>query len=149
MSSTGNTNFQQHLKEPVGILPPGSSTSSQLGHSVVNLSNVHLYKDQIAALEKGLTFCPSPGITDITEIWTDLGEFFRRLRIRCYFDEICDQEDNDVTANKFKNKSYWSPPEGQDPTLDLFIKTVQNEVLKDDTSPRRRSNLMKKIIRGP
>jgi hypothetical protein len=96
MSSTGNTNFQQHLKEPVGILPPGSSTSSQLGHSVVNLSNVHLYKDQIAALEKGLTFCPSPGIPDITEIWTDMEEFFRRLRIRRYFDEIItEQGDND------------------------------------------------------
>ena len=51
-------------------------------------------------------------------------EFFRR-----YFDEIITEEDENVKNNKFRNKSNWCPPDGQDPTLDLFIKTVQNELL--------------------
>jgi hypothetical protein len=91
MTSTECKDYENTLKDPGDTLTPGSTLNSQLGHSVVNLSNVHLYKDQIAALEKGLTFCPSPGMPDITNIWNDLEDFFRRLRIKRYFDEFLEE----------------------------------------------------------
>jgi hypothetical protein len=146
MASTDRANYENNLKDPGETLTPGSTINSQLGHSVVNLSNVHLLKDQVAALEKGLTFCPSPGMPDITNIWNDLEEFFRRLRIKRHFDEILEQEDHNI--NIFRNKSTWSPPEGQDTTLDLFIKTVKNELLKDETRPKLKSNLTKNQYMG-
>jgi hypothetical protein len=101
----------QHIKEmeinlkpvPEGILPPGSTADSQLGLSVINLSNLVLKPEQVKALEKGLTFCPTPAGPDISHIWCDMEEFFRRLRLKRFFDEII--SDTDETSNKFKEKS--------------------------------------------
>ena len=93
------------------ILPPGSTPSSQLGFSLVNLSNTHLTKDHISALEKGLTFCPIPRSPDTTHLWNDIEEFFRRLRIKRYFDKILT---DDSERSPFNVKSTWTPPEGQD-----------------------------------
>ena len=68
---------------------------AQLGHSVVNLSNLHLTKPQMEALEKGLTFCPTPYDPDIVDIWNDLEEFFRCLKIKCYFAEVITDPENE------------------------------------------------------
>ena len=77
MASLQDAKFEkQLLPEPEGILPPGSTAECQLGHSVVNLSNLTLSQAQIEVLQKGLTFCPTPGTPDITEIWNDLEDFF-------------------------------------------------------------------------
>jgi hypothetical protein len=134
------------LNVPEGILPPGQTTSSQLGHSVVNLSNVDLTKPQVEALEKGLTFCPTPGLPQIQEIWGDLEEFFRRLRIKRFFDEIESQDNSEEKS--FRNKSTWTPAEGQDAALDVFIKTVKTEVLSLKLDAPRRKNLTKLQFMG-
>ena len=81
------------MTAPAGVLPPGQSTHSALGYSVVNLTNVHLTTAQISALEKGLTFCPTPPSPDISNIWGDLEDFFRRLRIKRYFDGVITEDD--------------------------------------------------------
>ena len=110
-----------------GILAPGSTATSLLGYSVVNLSDTPLSVAQIQALEKGITFCPTPGPPQITNLWGDLNEFFRRLRITRYFADI----DDDVSPSytPFRPKSDWTPPEGNDPVLDVYIKLVKTNFL--------------------
>ena len=54
-----------------GILPKDTKFESYIGHNVINLSNVQLSTYQLSALEKGLTFCPSPGAPDKSQIWED------------------------------------------------------------------------------
>ena len=49
---------REALNSRPGILPPGKSMQSLIGHTVVNISEVHLTKHQVEALETGLTFCP-------------------------------------------------------------------------------------------
>ena len=51
-----------------GILPPDTSFDSYIGHTVINISQCSLTKAQISALEKGLTFCPTPGEPDKSQI---------------------------------------------------------------------------------
>ena len=48
---------------------------------MINLSNVQLSEHQVRALEKGLTFGPTPGHPDKSRIWDDLKEFHRRLEL--------------------------------------------------------------------
>ena len=43
-----------------GILPPGTKFESYIGHNVINISKVNLSVHQTKALQKGLTFCPTP-----------------------------------------------------------------------------------------
>ena len=63
---------------PPGILPKGKSMDSFLGHTVINLSDVNLSEDQVSALQKGLTFCPTPGPPNKSKIWLDFKDFYRR-----------------------------------------------------------------------
>ena len=49
---------------PPGILPQGKSMDNYIGHTVINLYDVTLTPEQTKALEKGLTFCPTPGAPD-------------------------------------------------------------------------------------
>ena len=65
----------------VGILPPNANFESQIGHTVINISNQPLTLHQVNALEKGLTFCPTPGKTDKSQIWLHFKEFHRRLEL--------------------------------------------------------------------
>ena len=75
-----------------GILPKNTKFESYIGHTVINISNVTLDKDQITALEKGLTFCPTPGLPDKSQIWLDFKEFYRRLELMEFFS----RDQNDV-----------------------------------------------------
>ena len=49
---------------PAGILPPGKNFDSYIGQNVINISDTELSADQVSALEKGLTFSPTPGSPD-------------------------------------------------------------------------------------
>ena len=69
MSSIEDTHFLETLKSEAksaqpGILPKNTRFESYIGHTVINLSNTDLTEHQIKALEKGLTFCPTPGPPD-------------------------------------------------------------------------------------
>ena len=57
------------LDSPPGILPPDTEFESYIGHNVINISNIDLNEHQVSALEKGLTFCPTPKGPDKSEIW--------------------------------------------------------------------------------
>ena len=124
-----------------GILAPGSTASSQLGRSVVNLSSITLTQGQLEVLEKGLTFCPTPRNQNIVQIWDDLEKFCRRLRLKKHFDGVPESED--PYKGKFKNPSTWSPTEGVDVNLDLYIKSVKIDALMQPPSHIRHHNLSK------
>ena len=116
------SNLDALLTPPKGVLPLGSTAETQLGFSVLNLCQMHLTKDQISALEKGLIFCATPVSPDITNLWNDLEEFFRQIRIKRLFYIV---HSNESSNSPFEVKSTWTPPKGQDPIIDTFIKTVK------------------------
>ena len=58
---------------------------SHIGHTVINLSDITLTESQVQALQKGLTFCPTPGPPNKAKIWTDFKEFHRRLCLKFHF----------------------------------------------------------------
>ena len=68
-----------------GILPPNTTFESYIGHTVINISNIDLTETQVRALEKGLTFCPTPEPPDKSQIWLDFKEFHRRLELTHHF----------------------------------------------------------------
>ena len=53
--------------------------------SVVNLSNYELSEAQLSVLQKGLTFCPTPGEPDMAELKRDLDSFHRKVKLRAHF----------------------------------------------------------------
>ena len=73
------------MNAPPGILPTGTKFDSYIGQNVINLSKVALTEHQVTALEKGLTFCPTPGAPDKSQIWDDFKEFHRRLELMQFF----------------------------------------------------------------
>ena len=76
---------EKSLHAQPGILLSGKTMESFLGHTVVNLSGLTLKKPQVSALEKGLTFCPTPGPPAKSQIWLDLKEFYRKLTLKYHF----------------------------------------------------------------
>ena len=129
-----------------GILAPGSSASSQLGRSVVNLSSITLTQSQLEVLEKGLTFCPTPNHMNIVQIWDDLEKFFRRLRLKKHFEGAPESED--PYKGKFRNPSMWSPAEGADVNLELYIKSIKMDTLLQAPVSVRHHNLSKNQYKG-
>ena len=173
MSSIEDTHFLETLKSEAksaqpGILPKNTRFESYIGHTVINLSNTDVTEHQIKALEKGLTFCPTPGPPDKSQIWLDFKEFHRRLELMEFFGR--EGKDNDLNATKsiidfmnqnaeetsdstdiednlnkeihkkFKPKSGWRPyPPNR--TLDIFQRSVKQEILKCRPKHKKHDNL--------
>ena len=112
-----------------GILPPGKTFESLIGHTVINISDTVLTPSQTSALEKGLTFCPTPRPPDKGQIWNDFKEFHRRLVLKHHFyndNNLLDKEDRELVQmladnlednidphhsihKNFRPKSNWKP----------------------------------------
>ena len=87
---------------PPGILRPGQSLDSQIGHTVINLSDITLSEAQTKVLEKGLTFCPSPRHEpDISKIWDDIKELQRKMELTRFFNEA--NSDDSITFSQNDN----------------------------------------------
>ena len=63
------------------ILPKDTKFQVYIGHTLINISNITLTKPQMKALKKGLTFCPTPGPQDRSQIWLNFKEFHRHLQL--------------------------------------------------------------------
>ena len=181
MSSIESPDFLETLKTEAkhsqpGILPKNTKFESYIGHNVINLSNIILEENQIRALEKGLPFCPTPGLPDKSQIWLDFKEFHRRLEVMEFFSRYCnDKEDininqsiidfmnlnandtdideqneealNKEIQSKFKLKSSWRPcPPNR--TLDIFQRSIKQEILKSKFKTKRYDNLTKEERKG-
>ena len=83
------------LNAAPGILPKDTKFESYIGHNVINLSNVQLSVYQLNSLKKGLTYCPTPGAPDKSQIWEDFKEFHRRLELMQFFSP----KDKDIELN--------------------------------------------------
>ena len=72
---------------PPGNLKQSKAIDSRLGHTVINISDVSLNEDQLTALQKGLTFFPTPGPANKAKTWLDFKEFYRRLCLKYHFNK--------------------------------------------------------------
>ena len=176
MSSIEDKSILDALKQEAkssqpGILPKNTRFESYIGHTVINISNTVLDEEQVKALEKGLTFCPTPGPPDKSQIWLDFKEFRRRLELMEFFSrdkeyenptgisqsiidfmnnnanekpttDKTEEELNTELQHKFRPKSNWKP-NPPNKTLDLFQRSVKQEILKSRVKKRHYNNLTK------
>ena len=181
MSSIEDEHFLDTLKHEAitsrpGILPKDTKFESYIGHTGINLSKTTLDEFQVKALEKGLTFCPTPGPPDKSQIWLDFKEFHRRLQLVEFFNrgkndnndlnlnqsiidfmnnntnETNDNSDPELLKNKeiqqkFKLKSGWRPS-SPNRTLDTFQRSVKLEILKSKPKHKNSDNLTKQERKG-
>ena len=157
------------MNAPPGILPPGTKFESYIGHNVINISKVNLSVHQTKALDKGLTFCPTPKGADKSEIWNDFKEVHRRLELAQFFKPTNEVTDNQLTQSiidfknenagigtptladndpykhihrPFRNKSSWKPnPPNR--TLVTFKRVFKNDLLMSNNHKQTYPNLSK------
>ena len=115
--------------------------------TVINLSNVDLTEDEVLLLSRGLTFCPTPRHIDWAQIKADINDFSRRLRIKEFF---YDNNNCDLEPNPFRLKSTWCPPANREPVLDIYIDSVERDIMtakpthiRDNLTRRERQSLKK------
>ncbi|CAG2207068.1 unnamed protein product [Mytilus edulis] len=113
-----------------GDIPEGNSlTNTEKIHPrIINLSHRKLQLREINLLKRGLKFTPTPN-EDKTQLWSDIDEFGRRLRINYIFCK--DNEENEEEENKplVRNKSDWIPRPTKDKDLEETIKTLKTNSL--------------------
>ena len=137
---------------------------SLIGHTVINLSDESLSEAQVSALEKGLTFCPTPGPPNKSQIWLDFKDFYRRLSLKYHFyngskhlqnlneDEMAmvdfmamNLEENENPYHeihkKIVDKSTWKPRIHQ--SLEVFQRAFKIGLLKSKVKTRGQQKLTK------
>ena len=82
---------------------------------MVNLSGSALSEAEINLLSKGLSFCPTPR-------HIDLEKFFRQLRLKEFFLEEEEAEEESDAKALFHPPSSWMPPKRRDAALEAYIK---------------------------
>ena len=181
MSSIEDTEFLTNLRNEAkearpGILPKDTRFESYIGHTVINLSNTPLNQHQIKALKKGLTFCPTPGPPNKSQIRLDFKEFHRKLELMEFFnreksetpdplnnqsiidfmnqnvqsdlDESQLEDSKNREINKiFKPKSSWRP-DPPNRTLEIFHRSVKQEILKSKPKKSKHKNLTREEMKG-
>ena len=145
-----------------GILPPGKNSESLIGHTVINISDTTLTEAQTSALEKGLTFCPTPGPPNKGQIWNDFKDFHRRLVLKHHFyndNNLLDKEDRELVNilndnlmaeidphhnihKNFKPKSNWKPANTH-VSLNAFKHAFKKQLLHSKNHKRPKDNLTK------
>ncbi|CAM4539289.1 unnamed protein product [Lepidochelys kempii] len=91
--------------------------------NIVNLSNYTLSPAEAAVLSRGLSFCPSTP-TNMIQFFGDLESYFRRLRLKEYFQNTSEQHTNPQRSpyqHYRKRDSRWTPPESRNSRLDFYI----------------------------
>ena len=59
----------------------------QISQVVHNLSKIHLTKNEMSLLEKGLNFCPSTKDVDSEELFDDTFAYCRKIRLKHHFEQ--------------------------------------------------------------
>ena len=116
-------------------------------HSTIfNLSDRKLTENEMALLEKGLTFIPTRARVDMSRLLSDLREWERKMRLREFYYEkeenkplpgesvqsVTQKIHQKIDARK-RNK-IWMPPKGRDPCLDLYIDMVKEDIIEGITT---------------
>lgn len=115
------------LNPCTNIFPSPAVTKENLTGNVMNLSSITLSPAQMNVLSKGLNFCPATGGFDEFQLFKDLDNFARNMRLREYFYDHPATEEARRTLPSYK---HWTPPTQRDSCLDMYIKAVQRDVRK-------------------
>ena len=82
---------------------------------------------------------------DWAQIKADINDFSRRLRIKEFF---YDDNNCDLEPNPFRLKSTWCPPAKREPVLDIYIDSVERDIMtakptrvRDNLTRRERQSL--------
>ena len=155
---------------PPGFLQKGKTMESLIGNPVINLSDESLSEAQVSALVKGLTFCPTPGPPNKSQIWLDFKDFYRRLSLKYHFyndnkhlqnlneDEMAlvdfmamNLEKNENPYHeihkKFLDKSTWKPPRIHQ-SHQVFQRAFKDGLLKSKIKTKGPQNLTKEQMIG-
>lgn len=112
--------------------------STKLSQSnVVDISKT-LSMEEIGVLSKGLNFCPTNNTINELELHKDLSEFSRRMRIRHFF---ADNNAPDTGTTPLRAQSTWTPEPEQAIELDLYLKTVTQEIISQSKTAKRPINI--------
>ena len=108
---------------------------------VVTIPKDHpLSTSEMYILKQGLSFIPTPHIVDEFEIRYDFEKFARRMHLFAHFHENLineqSQPSKDITSNTFNDPferlkpktSSWTSPEGQHPSLDVFVSKCRIDI---------------------
>ena len=115
---------------------------------VVNLSKFPLSDSQRDLLALGPKFCPTPQALNSNQLYRDVEEGCRRVRLKEYHYDPDDDSDPSPPP-KFYSPTYWAPPSGRDLAIDAFCATLQsktrnfknNRSLPDNLVPEQRQAL--------
>ena len=118
-----------------------TSSSSQANPStVVNLSDYRLTNAEYNVLSLGLNFSPSRRM-DLVQTCGDLESFIRRMRLREMYgtaSPTTEPVDTASTVPKPKKKVFFTPEEGRNVKLDLYLSTLRQRVKSECLSRHRK-----------
>ncbi|CAN7976819.1 unnamed protein product, partial [Ixodes persulcatus] len=95
--------------------------------NIVNLSSTTLSQEEVAILSKGLSFSPATGGYDEFQLYQDLDNFSRSLRLQEYFHERPSDGGCPLPSNP---KKHWTPSNRRNKYLDMYIEVVQREIME-------------------
>ena len=107
---------------------PGDNASQPKQCNIVNLSDIPLTVDEQRVLSKGLSFCPATGRLDEFQLYKDLDNFARTLRLNEYYYGRTQETNIDIRLPSLR---HWTPPSQRDKCLDIYIKAVQRDILSE------------------
>ena len=110
--------------------------------TVLNLSDRRLSDDDFILLGKGLSFCPKTKSHDKIKLAEELFKYTRRMRLKEFFFEP-DKNKNNYSQLPFFNRkqSSFTPPNGRDVYLDIYIEAISQEILHSEINGKRHSNI--------
>ena len=78
---------QESISFPKGMLHPERTAQfvSQIGHIVINLTDLKFTDEDIDLLNMGLSFSPSPTKHSVADMWLDYKRFERTLLLKHHF----------------------------------------------------------------
>ena len=95
---------------------------------IMNLSNVPLTEDEIAILEKGLLFIPTP-TGNLRPLEKPIEQYKRTIRLDYSL------QDNTQQPNPFKKKSNYNPTTSNNPSLEKYLKMTETEIMTHCNKP--------------
>lgn len=118
---------KQHYTHTESIEQALNSRARERQPNVINLSNVNLSATELSLCSRGLSFCPTYGEFNEFQIFKDLDNFARNLRLKEYFRDQ-PQESRERIPNA--SDQSWTPNAQRNKYLDLYIELVQRDVIQ-------------------
>ena len=111
----------------------GAAESIINDHGIINLSSYVLSDYERLLLQKGLSFCPSPGECNVSKARDAVDKLHRSLRLAHFFEEndaFASSEDEGFDHRNFRPPSNWVPTEHPPASLVSFM-TANTAALND------------------